>query len=118
MEITKQDVERFLANFHTKMTVFGIVFIDDREKNTQALADLEIVSKYRETVVMGLEYQDYVDGPIVDALNSLGDMWVFGKDVKGREVYIKITMGIPNKNTFCISFHLAEFPLKYPFKTK
>lgn len=65
MDITKQDVERFLSNFHTKMKVFGIVFRDDREKNVQTLAELEITGKYRETVIMGLEYRDYVEGPIV-----------------------------------------------------
>lgn len=116
MEITKQDVERFLANFHTKMQVFNIVFRDDRKKNADALAELDIKGKYRETVIMGLEYWDYVDGPIVDTLNQLGDMWVFGKDVKGREVYIKISIGRPGSNTICISFHIAEFPLVYPFK--
>lgn len=99
MEITKQDVERFLANFHTKMKVFGIVFRDDREKNIQTLADLEIIGKYRETVIMGLEYLDYVEGPIGDTLNLMGEMWVFGKDIKGREVYIKISMGCPGSST-------------------
>ena len=116
MEITKQDVERFLANFHTKMQVFNIVFRDDRKKNVDALNELEIVGKYRETVIMGLEYRDYVDGPIGNTLNQMGEMWVLGKDVKGREVYIKISMGPPGSSTICISFHLAEFPLIYPFK--
>ncbi len=43
-------------------------------------------------------------------------MWVFGKDVKGKEVYIKITLGKPNSHTICISFHKAEFPMSYPLK--
>ena len=43
-------------------------------------------------------------------------MKVFGKDIKGRDVYIKITMGMANCQTICISFHLAEHPLTYPFK--
>ena len=42
---------------------------------------------------------------------------VFGKDVKGREVYIKITLGYQNGQTICISFHIAEHPMNYPFKT-
>ena len=116
MEITKQDVERFLANFHTKMQVFNIVFRDDRKKNVDALAELDIKGKYRETVIMGLEYWDYVQGPIGDTLNQMGEMWVFGKDVKGREVYIKISMGRPGSNTIFISFHVAEIPLVNPFK--
>jgi len=43
-------------------------------------------------------------------------MWVFGKMVRGTEVYIKITMGTFNNSVICISFHLAEHPLKYPLK--
>jgi hypothetical protein len=43
-------------------------------------------------------------------------MWVFGKEVKQREVYIKITMGFPGTSTICISFHISEHPMKYPFK--
>ena len=43
---------------------------------------------------------------------------VFGKDVKGREVYIKITLGYQNGQTICISFHIAEHPMQYPFKTQ
>lgn len=31
---------------------------------------------------------------MVDELSKLGEMWVFGKDVKGREVYIKIMLGV------------------------
>lgn len=31
---------------------------------------------------------DYVQGPVIDELNRLGEMWVFGKEVKAREIYI------------------------------
>lgn len=43
-------------------------------------------------------------------------MWVFGKDIDGKEIYVKVAMGRPNTSTICISFHLAEHPLRYPFK--
>lgn len=43
-------------------------------------------------------------------------MWIFGKEINGHEVFIKITMGIPNASVICISFHLAEHPLHYPLK--
>ena len=46
----------------------------------------------------------------------MGDMWVFGKDVKGQEVYIKISLGQENRQTICISFHISEYKMKYPFK--
>lgn len=114
--ITKEDVEQFLENFYLKVKIFGIRFRDDRDKNRNALLELEISPRLRETVVMSLKWNDYSEGPIIDELNQHGEMWVFGKDVRGTEVYIKITMGTPNSHTICISFHAAEYPMFYPLK--
>lgn len=116
--ITKEDVERFLENFYVKVNIFGIRFRDDRDKNRQTMADLAISPVFRETVVMSLKWHDYSEGPITDELNNHGEMWVFGKDVKDEEIYIKISMGKPNSRTICISFHKAEHPMSYPLKQK
>lgn len=113
---TKEQVEEFLKRLKEKIKVFGIIYRDDRGKNLQTLADLEITAVYRRKVILNIEPEDYSEGPIVDTLNKVGEMWVFGKDVKGREVYIKITLGHPNNSTICISFHIAEHPMTYPFK--
>lgn len=85
--ITKEQVESFLEELHTKMKIFGILFRDDREKNRNTLQELEIVPSYRKVVVENLRVEDYVQGPVVDELNRLGEMWVFGKDVKERNLY-------------------------------
>ena len=113
---TKEQVEAFLRRLKEKIKVFDIIFRDDRGKNLQTLATLEIAPIYRKKVVLDIEPEDYSEGPIVDTLNKMGEMWVFGKDVKGHEVYIKITLGYPNSSTICISFHIAEHPMNYPFK--
>ena len=113
---TKEQVEEFLKRLKEKIKVFDIIFRDDRGKNLQTLATLEIAPIYRKKVVLDIEPEDYSEGPIVDTLNKMGEMWVFGKDVKGHEVYIKITLGLPNSSTICISFHIAEHPMNYPFK--
>ena len=112
---TKEQVEDFLKRLKEKIKVFDIIFRDDRGKNLQTLATLEITPIYRKQVVLSIEPEDYVEGPIVDTLNKMGEMWVFGKNVKGQEVYIKITLGLPNSSTICISFHIAEHPLNHPF---
>ncbi len=65
---------------------------------------------------MQLQSSDYVDGPVEDTLNNLSPMWVFGKEIKGKEVYIKISMGMSGSCTICISFHIAEYKLNYKFK--
>ena len=116
--ITKEEVQKFLNQFHEKMKIFGIIYRDDRGKNQKTLEELEIVPSYRRVVIENLVVEDYVQGPVVDELNKLGEMWVFGKDVKGREVYIKIMIGGVGCQTICISFHIAEHPLVYPFKTE
>ena len=113
---TKEQVEDFLKRLKEKIKVFDIIFRDDRGKNLQTLATLEITPTYRKQVILNIEAEDYSEGPIVDTLNKMGEMWVFGKDVKGHEVYIKITMGLPNSSTICISFHIAEHKMNYPFK--
>lgn len=114
--LTKEEVQSFLDDFHTKLKVFGIIYRDDRGKNQKTLEELEIIPSYRKVVIESLTVEDYVDGPVVDQLNKLGEMWVFGKDVKGREVYIKIMISSHCRQTICISFHLAESPMKYQFK--
>lgn len=114
--LTKEDVQSFLDMFHTKMKIYGIIYRDDRDKNQKALEELEIVPSYRRVVIESQKVEDYVEGPVVDSLNRLGEMWVFGTDVKGREVYIKIMISAIGGQTICISFHLAEKPLKYSFK--
>ena len=114
--VTVEEVKAFLEQFNVKAQIFGISFRDDRGKNRETLLRLDISPLQREVIVKSLLVQDYVEGPVIDELNKKGDMWVFGKDVKGREVYIKITLGYDNGQTICISFHIAEHPLIYPFK--
>ncbi len=93
-----------------------MLFRDDRGKNLQTLLDLEITPIARKAVLQKLEVDDYSDGPLSDTLHKGTEMWVFGKSIKGKEVYIKITMGAPGTAVICISFHLAERKMTYPLK--
>jgi len=63
-----------------------------------------------------LKASNYFKGPTENHENNMGALWEFGTDVNGSEVYVKISMGIRNKPVICISFHLAEYPIEYPFK--
>jgi len=110
-------VNLFLTHFKEKMKVFDVRFRADRGKNNATLAELEINIYKCIKVLENLKIEDYSEGPIEDKLNYYGEMWVFGKIVKGREVYIKISIGKSNSNAICISFHIAEHPMTYPLKT-
>ena len=114
--LTRFDVQTFLENFHLKMGIWGIVIRDDRGKNTQTLLDLEISKAQRNQALMSLAPEDYSEGPMKDRLHHGADMWVFGKTIKSLEIYIKITMGVPDAQVICISFHLAEHKMTYPFR--
>ena len=109
----KEEVELFLRQFFPKLKVMGIVFLH-REKNLEALKRLGITPAIREEVIRTIAVDDYVE--TISDMASFGDMWVFGKDYDGNELYIKITMGRENSSTICISFHVAEHPLHYAFK--
>lgn len=114
--MTEYEIELFLNDFKVKMQFMDIVFLNDRAKNIKTLAMLEISVTQQKQIVEELEIKDYSEGPIEDT-NFVGSpLWVFAKIVKGHELYIKISMGFPNRSTLCISFHISEFPINYPLK--
>jgi hypothetical protein len=115
---SREEVQAFLRDFRAKLSVFEILFRDERGKNSRALLELEITPASRRKVIEELEAGDYSEGPLEDTLYNVAPMWVFGRTVKKQEVYIKVSMGRPGSNVICISFHLAEKPMVYPFKNK
>ena len=112
----KDEVEAFLSDFKFKLGFYGILFRDDRGKNAKTLADLEFTPNDRIKVLKNLQVENYSEGPIPERLYNNADMWIFGTVVKRKEIYIKISMGMPNDKTLCISFHVAEYPMNYPLK--
>lgn len=113
---TEEDVASFLKDFKEKLKFWDVLFRDERGKNMQALADLELRPIDRKAILETLEVNDYSEGPLEEILYRTADMWVFGKTIKQKEVYIKITMGLMNSAVICISFHLAEHTMNYPLK--
>ena len=77
---------------------------------------LGIVPSAREKIVKEIKTDDYVETFLKSS--GYGEMWVFGKDFHGKELYIKISLGRPNNKTICISLHEAESKIKYAFKKK
>lgn len=108
------EVSRFLADFNAKLNVYDVVYLS-REKNLQALADLDIRPFERTAYLRSLAVEQYYRGPHPDQA-GISDLWEFGVQVRGKEVYIKIQLGPPNRSTICISFHIAEFSMTYPYK--
>ena len=113
---THREVEAFLAEFHDKMKFWNVFYLDERGINPQTLADLELRPVDRTKILENLKATDYSEGPLAEKLHGGRDMWVFGKEVKKQEVYIKITLGSVGGDVICISFHISLYPMTYPFK--
>ncbi len=99
--------------------MLDLFYIRDREKNLQCLLDLGMDTTERKEILLGLEPEHYVKGPEPDETDSDKEIWVFGKEYKGIEIYIKlrVVQNPRNKNRYFAmiwSFHPAENVFNYP----
>ena len=119
MKLTdKSEIESFLEEFKVKLKIFDVIF-ERREKNLQALLDLEITPADRIEYLDAILTEDYISGPNKDENEKdRFPNWEFGLSIKNRDVYIKISLNKSNKSVICMSFHPTEFPLKYKFKQR
>ncbi len=81
-------VHAFLSDFKIKKSIWKVLYRDDRGKNAQTLADLELRPIDRDAILDSLAAEDYCQGPVEEKLYGGSDMWVFGKEIKKNEVYI------------------------------
>lgn len=112
------EIEGFLRDFKHKLDFWGLIFRSDRGKNFTTIIQLEYNIADVKKVLRELELGDYAEGPLEETLYNGADMWVFGKWFQAKEVYIKISMGLPSDKAFCISFHFSDRALNYPYKNK
>ncbi len=118
-QATKEEVSAYLKEFKERAQLFGIVYVDSKPNNIDTLTALDINQKDRDKYVLSLEAEDYCQGPDKNDYPGQNDVWVFGKHIKGKEVYIKIFINaILNHSNVCISFHIAKYRLTYPLKAK
>jgi hypothetical protein len=80
-----------------------------RKDNMDCLAELELDFRDVHDVILGLLVADYCEGPILDR-DMPGELWVFGKVIAGKEVYIKLKLATFGglRRVRVVSFHLAK----------
>ncbi len=113
----KEQVAKFLKEFKEIATKGrGIDFIG-RRKNLESLASLGLTKRNSEDEILNLSVADYCAGPKPDK-DRPGEIWEFGKIIEAKMVYIKLKIGggRSEKIAKCISFHPAEFPLRFPYR--
>ena len=109
------EVKQFLLDFKQAATTSSGVDLVPRDQNMKTLSYLGITKKNAEEILLGLSVADYCKGPIPDK-DKAGELWEFGRDMDGEEVYIKLKVVKELNLAKCISFHIAKYPMKYPLK--
>ena len=88
----------------------------EREKSRDSIARLGITQKQAKEEIMGLTYEDYCRGPVSDTGPKGGELWEFGKRIEGKEIFVRLKVVLQLRMAKCQSFHIAEWPLHYPYK--
>lgn len=106
--IDQNEIELFLMALKVKINIFSIVF-RPREKNLQTLADLDMSPMHRLAYIKNLTAENCFSGPNKDTHDPLKpDYFEFGIEINSQQVYIKLSIGLPNKPIDCMSFHIAQ----------
>ena len=118
-EEKKARIAKFLKEFKKITTSGRGLDIIPRRENVACLAELGLTKKNQKDEIMGLTVSDYCEGPERDK-DRPGEIWVFGKQISGKEVYIKLKIAQVGKEKIakCLSFHRAMYPLCFPFRPK
>src|SRR4030042_7043444 len=84
-----------------------------RQKNLDAIGQLGLTLADVQDEILSLSVDDFSEGPLKDK-HVPGDLWVFGKMIRGKEVYIKLRLSGDEKrpNVFVVSFPFAESPIQ------
>ena len=112
-----EHVRQFLLKFKQIATSGNGIMLVPRKTTRETLIKLGLTKRNLKDILLSLSVADYCKGPEADR-DRPGEMWFFGKELEGSEVYIKLKVVTGNGNDIakCISFHIAQYPLKFPYK--
>jgi len=118
----RQEVEALLRDFKAAIKL-GHSGFKQRRKTEEGLIELGLTRQQCWEIISNLRVDNYCSGPQPDHADPSRDVWVFGHNVEGTEIYIKLRPAPdPKRRTvqygLVWSFHPAERPMKYPLKGK
>lgn len=110
-------VRRFLLDFKEAVSAGRGIDLVPRENTLLTLQFLGLTKQNLEDIVLSLSVVDYCSGPELDHDRG-GEIWVFGADIGGYEIYIKLKLAEVSSTKIpkCLSFHISKHPLQYPYR--
>jgi hypothetical protein len=117
-ESLQVEVDEFLKEFKSLIpTVDKLYLVYRKDGKTQdTLIELGYIKKNVHAELLQLTHLEYSKHEADRDRENSPDMWFFGKRINGKEIYIKIKKHKSGTKGVCISFHEAEWPIKYAFK--
>lgn len=116
---TREEVHEFLRMFKVSIE-FDRCSYRRRERTEQDLIALNLTRRQAAEVICELTADHYSCGPQPDDTDPSKDVWVFGYDLEGTEVYIKLRLNPTPRNQLPLgtvwSFHAAQHQLRYPLR--
>jgi hypothetical protein len=119
MKSSEEEVRKFLLEFKKIAAGEKGITLIPRNETRSTLAKLGLTKRNLEEILLSLSTVDYCKGPEEDdGIGRNGEMWFFGKEIEGHEIYIKLKIEKIKDIEIakCISFHIANYQLRYSYK--
>jgi len=118
LKASKEEIAAFLRKFKEVVTSSGNnnLTIIQRNDYKDTVSYLGITYKQAREEILGLTFENYIDGPKQDHKKKNNNIWEFGIKIYGEEIYIKLSDDFSEGRAFCISFHIPKYSLKWPYK--
>ncbi|MEI6291158.1 MAG: hypothetical protein WCP19_12060 [Chloroflexota bacterium] len=117
MTASRQQVIDFLGEFKHLIELNRFHFVQRLESN-KTIVTLGLTKNNARRELLSLSVSDFSSGPTQDREIAAQEFWIFGKELRGIEAYIKLKIYEVNGIHYakCVSFHEAEFKMKHPFQ--
>lgn len=118
----RKEVELFLEDLHSLLSSedFNIdqdLWISYRNKNRSTILALNYSREDICKRLLELTISDYYETVFdSDAVEEPKLLFVFGKEIQRKQIYIKLKITENNRKVICISFHKAEEQMAFPYK--
>ncbi|MEX2560255.1 MAG: hypothetical protein WD403_10095 [Pirellulales bacterium] len=119
---SREAVAQFLSDFRAAIRL-GFIHWLPRPEDRQHLIDLNITQNQALERLTQLTPENYSKGPQPDDVKPDREVWTFGFDLDGAEVYLKLALQPDPRRRHVVhgliwSYHRAEWPMSYPLRGK
>lgn len=109
MTTSQQEIIIFLNKFKVLVTQRRLSFVPRRDIS-KTFVSLGITENIATQELLKLSVVDFSKGPVPDNDRPDQNLWIFKKEIDGKQAYIKLLIFSVDGNEYakCISFHIDK----------